>query len=847
MGAVRWGMVVDSTSEALRRPSALAARRGRLLKYRAWWRLGLLELAAVAVRGALQFIAARHGVDFVVALSNVALFVPVLYGARHLGLRGSLYAALGQVAVLVPIETVIRGQSWQVWEDGGVLGLSLVVAVVAGLRQDRETRHVAQLAEVEAARLVGKFEGQPLSWRRLFEALSFGVALLDENGVIRFANGPLLIAAARARREVVGRSLVSLVDGVEVQVGAGVVNGVINRSDGAVPVDIEFAPLHVAGHAWTIAIIRDARARLAAEEAQIEAEMHARVAEAEADLERVRGERRFRLAFEHNTSGMAITDGEGILLDVNRTYCEMLGVDASELLGRHVNEMTHPEDRTLTIDMIHDMARGNRRAARYVKRYVHRDGHVIYGELSVGVVHHDNGEVEGVVASIKDVTDERALVAQLSHQALHDPLTGLANRALLQDRLERAIEARARTGAANALFLIDLDDFKGVNDSLGHHVGDELLIEISHRLEAVTRAADTLCRFGGDEFLYLAEGLADGVDEVARRLLSVFDDPFLAETISLEQHASLGVVVDEGEVLDAHDLMRDVDTAMYESKRRAQHEYVIFSAAMKDQVSERFQLQRDLRRALALHEISMVYQPLVNLITDEVVGFEALMRWQHPEFGAVSPEVFIAFAEQSDLIFELGEYALQRACADAASWPANSRGRFPHVSVNLSTRQFHDPHLAETIERALVTSGLSATRLVLEITESATLTDVAGATSLVEDLNRLGVVIALDDFGTGYSSLSYLALLKPGIIKIDQSFVEPIRSPFDTSPLLESIVLFGHQLELTMVAEGIETPGQLEYLRHVGCDYGQGYLFSAALTNDAVLGLSALDEAINLV
>ena len=840
-------MSPKTTSGAARRPSALAARRGRLLSHRAWWRLSLLELAALALRVGVQFTGNHRGVDAVVVLANVALFVPVLYGARHLGVRGSLAAATGEVVVLAPVETLHPGQSWQVWGGGGAIILAVLVGVVAGLRQDREARHRAALAEVEAARLVGEFEGQPLSWRGLFEALSFGVALLDGDGVIRFVNEPLLVVAARARREVVGRPLVEIVEGVALDVGAGVVAGVIPRSVDRVPVDVEFAPLHVAGHSWTIAIVHDARERLATQQAQLDAERHALLAVAEADQERVRGERRFRLAFEHNTSGMAITDGEGLLLDVNRTYCEMLGVDASELVGHHVNEMTHPEDRTLTIDMIHDMARGDRRAARYVKRYVHRDGHVIYGELSVGVVRHDDGAVEGIVASVKDITDERALVAQLSHQALHDPLTGLANRALFQDRLERAIEARGRTGAANALFLIDLDDFKGVNDSLGHHVGDELLIEISHRLESVTRASDTLCRFGGDEFLYLAEGLSGGVDEVARRLLSVFDEPFLAATIGLEQRASLGVVVDEGDALDAQELMRDVDTAMYEAKRRGQHEYVIFSAAMKDQVSERYQLQRDLRRALALDEISMVYQPLINLVTDEVVGFEALMRWQHPVFGAVSPGVFIALAEQSDLIIELGEYALQRACAAAASWPANSRGRYPHVSVNLSTRQFHDPHLAATIERALVTSGLASRRLVLEITESATLTDVAGATSLVEDLERLGVAIALDDFGTGYSSLSYLAHLKPVIIKIDRSFVEPIRSPLDTSPLLESIILFGHQLELSMVAEGIETAGQLEYLRHVGCDYGQGYLFSEPLSEDAVIALLNADAAANLV
>jgi diguanylate cyclase (GGDEF)-like protein/PAS domain S-box-containing protein len=830
-------VTTPKSRDATGRRSDLAAHRMRLLAQRSLWRLAVIEALVVGVRAAMQFNDSFHGPNVLLMAANVSLLAPVLYGAKRLGLAGSLGAALVEVAALGPIEAIHRDQTWQVWGGGGALFVALVVGLVAGQRSAYEARHQARLAEIERARLVGNFEGEALSWRGLFEALPFGVALLDDVGVIRFVNDPLLRASGRARREVVGRSIDEIVAGVRVSTDALVHEGAIVERN--TPVDVEFAPLRFAGTNWTIAFVRDASARVEAERARHEAEHHAR----EAEMDRARDERRFRLAFTENTSGMAIVDGEGVLLDVNQAYCDMLGVRVEELVGRHVNEMTHPEDRELTADMIGELVRGERPGARYVKRYVHREGHVIFGELSVGVVRADDGHLEGVVASIKDVTDERALMDQLSHQALHDPLTGLANRALFQDRLARAIELRARHGGVNALFLLDLNDFKGVNDSMGHHVGDELLVEISRRLEEVTRTTDTLCRYGGDEFLYLAEGLSGEADEVAERLLAVFDEPFLTHSLNITQHASLGVVIDDGEPLEAHELLRDVDTAMYEAKRRGTRRPVTFTAQMKDQVSERYQLRRDLRRALALDEISMVYQPLVNLITDEVVGFEALMRWQHPSFGAVSPAVFIELAEQSELIIELGEYALMRACEAAASWPVNSRGRYPHVSVNLSTRQFHDPHLAATIERALVASGLSSQRLVLEITESATLSDVAGAQSLVEDLERLGVVIALDDFGTGYSSLSYLAHLKPVIIKIDRSFVQPIHSALDTNPLLESIIAFGHQLGLSMVAEGIETESQLEYLRHVGCDYGQGFLFASPMTGEAVHELLRADEA----
>ncbi len=644
-------------------------------------------------------------------------------------------------------------------------------------------------------------------WREVVDALPFGVALLDESGVLQHANARLGVQAG-------GRALIGMrFDDVVACLSLarrGPFEGVVAGEGENPAVDVEFSRVVLAAQDWTLAVVRDASARR-------------------------REERRFRLAFENNTSGMAIVNGDGTLLEVNRAYCDMLGYGAGEMIGHNVCEFTVEDDAELTLGMIKDIATGARTGASYVKRYRHRDGRVIYGELSVGGVHDDEGHIEGIVASVKDITDERALVAQLSHQALHDPLTGLANRALLQDRLSRAIETRARRGGTNALFLIDLDDFKGVNDTLGHHVGDELLVQISRRLESVTRAADTLCRFGGDEFLYLAENI-ESVEEIAQRLLSVFDEPFLAGSVSLEQSASLGVVLEDGPA-EAHELMRNVDAAMYEAKRTQQRGYVVFTDAMRQRVSERYQLQRDLRRALALNEISLVYQPLVDLGTEEVVGFEALMRWEHPIFGAVSPEVFIGLAEQSELILSLGEYALQRACVAAAAWPANARGRVPHVSVNLSARQFHDPGLIDKVAHALTVSGLAPHRLVLEITESTTLTDLAGAAHLVEHLERLGVTIALDDFGTGYSSLTYLAHLKPLIIKIDRSFVHPIRSALSTNPLLESIVAFGHLLGLIMVAEGIEDEHQLEYLRHIGCDVGQGFHFSGPVDESEVAGV----------
>jgi Amt family ammonium transporter len=444
--------------------------------------------------------------------------------------------------------------------------------------------------------------------------------------------------------------------------------------------------------------------------------------------------------------------------------------------------------------------------------------------------------------SERDITEERALTAQLSHQALHDPLTGLANRVLFEDRLSQAHEKVVRQGGLNAVLLVDLDDFKGVNDTLGHFVGDKLLVAIARRFDQVTRSSDTLCRFGGDEFLYLAEGLTTPAqaEQVAKRLLGALAEPFSIAGAHLAQHASIGVVVCDATSTDYTESIRDADVAMYEAKRDGKGHHVLFAPSMREQATSRFALLQELRQALQAGEISMHYQPIVDLATTEVVGFEALMRWQHPERGWVPPDVFIPLAEQSELILELGAFALREAVSAASSWEGTgARTGRPYVTVNLSAHQLHDPGLVSMIEGVLRTSGLIPERLIIEITESVTLLDVAETLDVIEQLNRLGIAIALDDFGTGYTSLSYLALLHPKIIKIDRSFVSPPQQSARNDTLLETIVSLGQKLNVTLLAEGIETRAQFERLRLLRCEFGQGYLFSPAVPADEVEALLA--------
>jgi diguanylate cyclase (GGDEF)-like protein/PAS domain S-box-containing protein len=555
-------------------------------------------------------------------------------------------------------------------------------------------------------------------------------------------------------------------------------------------------------------------------------------------LKKLQGlEEQFRLAFEDNMAPMVFTDLEDHIFAANNAFCTMLGFTQDELLGKDSTSFTFIDDIGIAEESRRRIHRGDEDASRYIKRYVRKDGRLIYVEVMRAPARDVDGNILYNVISERDITDERALAAELYHQALHDTLTGLANRALFDDRLEQARAKTARDGGLMAVLLLDLDDFKGVNDSLGHLAGDQLLIAVARRLEQVTRSTDTLCRFGGDEFLYLAEEISEPADAAlaAMRLLAALDEPFTVAGTQVEQRASIGLTVSDGSRSDHTDFVRDADVALYEAKRQGRGGFVPFSTSLHQKAVDRFELVRELRLALNSGDLSMHYQPILNLTNNKIVGFEALMRWHHPERGWVPPNVFIPAAEQSDLILDLGHFALREAVAAASSWTkSNGTAEDLYVSVNLSARQFHDPGLVAIIQSVLNQSHLAKNRLVIEITETATLLNVSESMIVMDQLSRLGISFALDDFGTGFSSLSYLALLKPDIIKVDQSFVSPMIDDDRNSALLEAIVSLGHKLNMTMVAEGIETSTQLEQLRKFGCELGQGFLWSPAVPHDEV-------------
>jgi diguanylate cyclase (GGDEF)-like protein/PAS domain S-box-containing protein len=701
------------------------------------------------------------------------------------------------------------------------------------------------------------FENHSVPAQNLLDSLPNGIALIDDHGVIGDLNRRLADMTGYELDDLVGRDIQILVPAVQESTNFDLReelarspntehivryrNLTVLCHDGSeLSVDFACSQLQLDGRSWAVAAFRDSIVQRAALDARIEAESHAVAVENAAAEALAQSEERFRLAFEGNMAPMVFSDRSGMFLAVNDAFCRMSGRTKKELIGNDSKHFTYPEDVGITEDVYLSINSGKTDQVRYGKRFLHKNGRIVIAEVSISAARDDTGAAKYYVSSVRDITEERALAAQLSFQALHDPLTGLANRALFDDRLSQAHARVARHGGNGAVLLIDLDDFKGVNDVYGHLVGDELLISVARRFEHVTRTSDTLCRFGGDEFLYLAEGLTSRAEaeQIAQRFLDALTEPFLINDVHIEQRASTGIVIWDGTSTNIVELVQNADAAMYEAKRQGHGHLVVFTSDMRHEAASQFALVQDLRQAIALNQLTMHYQPIIDLTTSEVVGFEALMRWSHSERGWVPPDVFIPLAEKSDLIFELGTFAIREAVTAASSWkPSGERALSPYVTVNLSARQFHDPGLVSMIEGELKRSGLEPERLILEVTEGVALIDISGTMVVMDQLNRLKVGMALDDFGTGYSSLSYLAALNPKIIKIDQSFVRPQHDRKRSDTLLEAIITLGNKLDMIVLAEGIETSAQLERLNNLDCDLGQGFLWSPAVPFDEVTNM----------
>lgn len=534
---------------------------------------------------------------------------------------------------------------------------------------------------------------------------------------------------------------------------------------------------------------------------------------------------------------VACTDLPGGITYVNRIAQEMTGWSQEEAAGQPFEEVLRilDADTREPIPNPAQLAIEQNQAMRLPPNsiLVRRDGFEIPIEDSVAPIHDREGHATGAVIVFRDVTETRAMAAQVAHSARHDFLTGLPNRMLLNDRVTQAISAARRRSKKIAVMFLDLDGFKHINDSLGHAVGDQLLQSISKRLVACVRPSDTVSRQGGDEFVVVLTDMEqpDGAIQIAKRMLQAVSEAHPIEGHDLHVTTSIGVSLfpDDGE--DAETLIKNADTAMYQAKEHGRQNYQFFRSAMNVRAVERQSLEAGLRRALKCNELSLHYQPKISLRTGKITGAEALIRWTHPTMGMVSPAQFIPVAEDSGLIVPIGTWVLREACRQTKAWldaglPVGS------VAVNISALQLREEHFLQDLDAVLKETGLDPRHLELELTESG-LMKHAGYTELIlQGVKERGVHLAVDDFGTGYSSLSYLRRFPIDVLKIDQSFIRQITNAPDDNPIVTAVIGMGRALKLCVVAEGVETEEQLAFLLAQECDEAQGYYFSRPIPAD---------------
>ncbi|GAB7038843.1 MULTISPECIES: putative bifunctional diguanylate cyclase/phosphodiesterase [Catenuloplanes] len=548
-------------------------------------------------------------------------------------------------------------------------------------------------------------------------------------------------------------------------------------------------------------------------------------------------------ALLQNASDLVLAVGEdGEVTYASPSARELLGRDPAWITGDRLGQMVHPEDLPQAREFMSALFAGGREhTGRIETRLRHGDGTWVYTE-AIGVNRLCDPNLRAAVLSIRDVGARKYMEAELTRQAFTDSLTGLPNRALFHDRVSHAAARHHRESGRITLMLIDLDDFKLVNDGLGHTAGDQLLRVIAQRLSAQLRPADTLARLGGDEFAVLIEDLTElEAAELADRLVRAVREPVTLGVRDVICTASIGISVIKAGTHDlgeADELLRDADLAMYAAKAAGRDGYAVFDPATHADVLAEAEQRAALERALLEEQFVVHYQPIVELPARELIGFEALVRWNHPVNGLVGPLTFIPLAEATGLIVPLGRWVLDQACRQLAAWTADHpEAAKLRMSVNLSPRQFQHSGLVSEVAGIIERTGVPADKLVLEITESLLMKDTEATVRTLEALKALGVRLAVDDFGTGYSSLSYLKRFPVDILKIDRSFVDGITADAGDATLAEAVVQLGRTLQLQTVAEGIETADQWSTLRELGCEYGQGYLFARPVAADEIVPL----------
>ncbi|QHU98929.1 EAL domain-containing protein [Synechocystis sp. CACIAM 05] len=549
--------------------------------------------------------------------------------------------------------------------------------------------------------------------------------------------------------------------------------------------------------------------------------------------ERRKAEKQLKIlsqACEQSPASIVITDVQGNITYVNPKFEEISGYKSAEVLGRNPRILKSgnktQEDYEL---MWKTLASGRNWHGEFHNR--RKNGELYWERASISPISNQQGIVTHYVAVKEDITKEKQQAEALFHQAHYDHLTGLPNRILAKDRLQQAIESALRQKHIFGLMFLDLDNFKKVNDTLGHDAGDQLLVEVSERLQRALRQTDTVARLGGDEFLIILDQVSHSrkLMAIAQRLLRVMRQPVNLQGLEFFVHGSIGITVFPDDGFHADVLLRNADTAMYAAKLEGRNMFRFFTPHMNQAAQQRMAIESELRQGLSRQEFQILYQPIVSLESGQIVGAEALMRWHNRLLGTVPPDQFIPIAEEVGLIVELGEWLLDNVCCQAAHWHSALGEQTFWVSVNVSPRQLKDSYFVAILQEFLQRYQVRPEWLELEITENLILEENGDLLKNLSDLEEENIALSLDDFGTGYSSLNYLRKFNFNSLKIDRSFVELLPHDNNTVGLVRAIIAMAHHLELKVIAEGIETPEQWNFLRLQGCDYGQGYLFSPAI------------------
>lgn len=680
--------------------------------------------------------------------------------------------------------------------------------------------------------------GMPASlFLDVIEAAPDALLAVDRSGVIRLVNRQTEAMFGYARQELVGQELEVLIPQMlrsqhrghrrayakhptPRPMGTGLALTARRRDGEEFAVDVSLSILQSDAGPLYLAAVRDVTQRKEAEEALRQAND------------------RFRSAFEDGPVGMAVVGLDGVPLQVNAALCQLLGQPQAALLDPHASPLVAgdlapgSELRTLLLQQ------GTIR--REERQLMRGDGQPAWVLLTMSLLADDLGLPAHYLLQVEDITVAKQVEATLIHRAAHDPLTGLPNRSVLTDRLTQALARSERQSSLVATLFLDLDHFKRVNDGLGHDAGDALLVAVAERLRGVLRGFDTATRFGGDEFVLVCEDLRDEAEarEIATRVAEALAPPFLIAGRQITVGASIGVVLASGMGADPQTILRNADATMYRAKDGGRGRFEIYNQALRLNALELLDLEAALRQGIERGEFEVHYQPQVSILTGKLMGFEALVRWHHPQRGLLAPAEFIPVAEEMGLIVPLGTAVLTEACREAATWPVVDG--LPKLSVNLSPRQFSDPRLADLVTGVLADTGLEPTRLCLEITESGLLATTNSNLGSVEALRAMGILVSIDDFGTGYASLTYVADFHPDELKVDQSFVRTLGEGGRSSAIVSAVVGLAHSLGIGAVAEGVEAVQQLECVRTLECDRAQGYLLGSPRDREATRALLRL-------